>query len=123
MAHIIEIKTFSDDRGDLRVIQDQIPFSPERVYYIHSKPGVTRGGHRHRETDQILVCVHGQCTVSSNDGTGFKEYVLDNPSRLLFIDRKDWHTMHSFSEESVLLVLASKKYDLNDYIDEPYPEH
>ena len=123
MAHIIEIPTFGDHRGELRVLQDQIPFDIKRVYYIHGKPGYPRGGHRHRTTDQALICVSGSCVVSNNDGKKREEFVLDNPSKCLMVDRHDWHIMHSFSEGAVLLVLASTPYDVNDYIDEPYPEN
>ncbi len=120
MAHYIELPSFTDDRGTLHVLQDQIPFGIMRVYYIHGKPDVVRGGHRHKNTDQVLICVHGKCIVSSNDGKGSHDFVLDAPGKALFVDRHDWHTMHSFSEGAVLLVLASTKYDVNDYIDEPY---
>lgn len=123
MAHYIQIPSFIDERGELRVIQKELPFSVKRVYYIHGKAGVERGGHRHHETDQLLVCVHGKCTVSCNDGNGFSDYELNDPSTVLYVDRKDWHTMHSFTDGAVLLVLSSTEYSLNDYIDEPYPEH
>lgn len=120
MAHIIDIPTHSDNRGDLRVIQHQLPFQIKRVYYIHGKANVVRGGHRHKTTDQILICLHGMCTVSCDDGSGFESFVLDNPSKALYVDRNDWHTMQGFSQDAVLLVLASTPYDVNDYIDEPY---
>jgi len=120
MANLIDIPAFKDDRGELRVIQRQLPFVVKRVYYIHGKPNVVRGGHRHQNTDQVLVCLHGACTVSCNDGSGFESYVLDNPSKALYVDRDDWHTMQGFTNGAVLLVLASTNYDVNDYIDEPY---
>lgn len=120
MAHIIDIPVFADERGELRVLEKQLPFAVKRIYYIHGKPGVTRGGHRHKATDQLLVCLHGSCIVSCNSGTGFEDFSLDNPGKVLFVDRTDWHTMHHFTEGAVLLVLSSTSYDINDYIDEPY---
>ncbi|TNE78339.1 MAG: WxcM-like domain-containing protein [Bacteroidetes bacterium] len=123
MAHIIQIKAFSDNRGELRVIEKELPFEVKRVYYIHGKPDVVRGGHRHKHTDQLLICIHGSCIVSSNNGKGTEDFLLDSPSTALYVDRHDWHTMHHFTEGAVLLVLASTPYDINDYIDEAYPEH
>lgn len=120
MAHIIDIPVFKDDRGELRVIQRELPFQIKRIYYIHGKPNVVRGGHRHKLSDQVLICLHGSCTVSCNDGKGFESFVLDNPGKALYVDRDDWHTMQGFSDGAVLLVLASTLYDKNDYIDDPY---
>lgn len=120
MAHLIDIPGFKDNRGELHVIQRDLPFPVKRVYYIHGKPDVVRGGHRHKQTDQLLICVHGSCTVSCDDGSGFESFVLDSADKALYVDRDDWHTMQSFTEGAVLLVLASTLYDVNDYIDEPY---
>lgn len=120
MAHIIDIPVFADERGELRVLEKQLPFEVKRIYYIHGKPGVTRGGHRHKATDQLLVCLTGSCVVSCNDGKNASDHTLNDPGKVLFVDRRDWHTMHHFTEGSVLLVLSSTPYDVNDYVDEPY---
>ncbi len=120
MARIIELKSFSDGRGDLHVIEKELPFQVKRVYYIHGKPNVIRGGHRHKHTDQLLICVHGSCIVSCHDGHSKADFNLDTPDKCLYVDRKDWHTMQDFSDGAVLLVLASTEYDVEDYIDEPY---
>jgi len=34
MAHLIHLKTFSEQRGNLTVIEDQIPFRIKRIFYI-----------------------------------------------------------------------------------------
>ncbi|MBI1221597.1 MAG: WxcM-like domain-containing protein [Bacteroidetes bacterium] len=120
MAHIIDIPAFKDKRGELHVIQRELPFQVKRVYYIHGVPNVVRGGHRHKNTDQLLICLHGSCTVSCDDGSGFESFVLDDSGKGLYVDRDDWHTMQGFSDGAVLLVLANTPYDVNDYIDEPY---
>jgi len=120
MARIIDLKSFSDGRGDLHVIERELPFDVKRVYYIHGKPNVTRGGHRHKNTDQLLICVHGSCTVTCNNGQGNEQFELSSPDKCLYVDRDDWHTMQDFTDGAVLLVLASTKYTVEDYIDEPY---
>jgi len=122
MARMLSIPTYADDRGELRVLQEIIPFKIERVYFIMGKPEFPRGGHRHKNTDQALISVHGSCIISNDDGEKKEEFLLDNPSKCLLVFRDDWHIMHSFSEGSVLLVLASTKYSQDDYIDDPYPD-
>lgn len=119
MAHIIEVPTHLDSRGGLSVIEDILPFEIKRVYYIYDAKG-ERGGHRHHKSIQALVCPIGQCTIYVDNGKSETTYVLDSPSKLLVVETVDWHTMSQFSSDCVLLVLASEKYNKEDYIDEPY---
>lgn len=123
MAHYINIPSFKDHRGSLHVLEKAIPFEIKRVYYIYGVPGHDRGGHRHVSTDQVLICLNGSCVISQNNGISKQDFVLDNPEKALFVHRDDWHIMKEFSENSILLVLASTHYDVDDYIDEPYPEN
>lgn len=119
MAHYIDLPTYSDPRGKLTVAQDVIPFRIERIYYIYQAIG-QRGGHRHKQTIQALVCVSGSCEIYVNNGKTESVYVLNDPRRGLILEKEDWHTMDKFSDDCILLVMASRKYDVNDYIDEPY---
>ena len=123
MAYIIDLKNFADDRGVLNVIQDQIPFDIKRIYYIHSvpQPDIRRGGHRHHKATQALICLGGHCTVFNHDGDTEAFFELDSPNKVLIVEPKDWHVMYNFSPQATLLVLASTPYDVNDYIDTPYP--
>ncbi|GAB4302163.1 MAG: FdtA/QdtA family cupin domain-containing protein [Desulfuromonadia bacterium] len=121
MAHFVELKTFTDDRGSLTVIERELPFAPRRVYYIYDVAGdKVRAGHRHHKNIQALICVRGSCEVFVNDGETKQTCRLDRPDLCLILEPRDWHTMHHFSPEAILLVLASEPYDINDYIDEEY---
>jgi len=121
MAKIITLPTFHDDRGSLTMIEKVANFNIKRVYYIYNTDGQQRGGHRHHTTNQILVCVSGSCEVfCENEKRESETFVLDNPSKSLFVEAKDWHTMQKFSKDCVLLVLASEYYNQSDYIDERY---
>ncbi len=121
MAKIIDIPTMSDARGSLSVIENLVDFEIKRVYYIYDTDGEQRGGHRHKKTDQLLVCVSGSCSVFCEDEMKNAEmFMLDKPTKALYVEAKDWHTMQDFSQDCVLLVLASEFYDVNDYIDERY---
>jgi len=120
MAHLINLKTFTDSRGNLTVIEKILPFDIKRIFYIYGVDDSVRGGHRHRKTVQAAVCIQGQCSVSSSNGVDQSEFRLDHPSKCLFIESKDWHTMHDFTPDAILMVFASEFYDFEDYIFEPY---
>lgn len=122
MAYLIQLKSHADSRGRLTVIQDEIPFEIKRSYYIQEVPStdIQRGGHRHHHSTQALICIAGSCEIYNHDGEKETQFILDNPSTCLILEPKDWHTMQKFSANAVLLVFASTKYDVNDYIDEPY---
>jgi dTDP-4-dehydrorhamnose 3,5-epimerase-like enzyme len=121
MAHIINLTTHSDNRGNLTVIEKEIPFSINRIFYIYGVDDSVRGGHRHKTTVQAAICIHGSCIVSSNNSDKIiKDFLLDHPSKCLIINPEDYHTMHHFSSDAVLLVLASTHFDASDYI---YEDH
>jgi hypothetical protein len=120
MAYFIRLKTHSDKRGNLTVIEKEIPFEIKRLFYIYGVDESKRGGHRHKTTVQAAICIHGSCKVSNNDGKERQEFILDHPSTCLILEAKDFHVMHSFSPDAVLLVLASTHFDPADYIWEDY---
>jgi hypothetical protein len=120
MAYFIRLKTHADKRGNLTVIEKEIPFEIKRLFYIYGVDESKRGGHRHKSTVQAAICIHGSCKVSNNDGRERKEFILDHPSTCLILETKDFHVMHSFSPDAVLLVLASTHFDPADYIWEDY---
>lgn len=108
-----------DSRGQLVAIEElkDIPFDIKRVYYIYDTlSGVVRGHHAHKELQQILICVHGSCCIHLDDGYEQADVVLDKPTEGLYISNVIWREMSEFSEDAVLLVLASNYYDESDYI-------
>lgn len=120
MAYLIDLKTFADKRGNLTVIEKTIPFDIKRIFYIYGVDESVRGGHRHHNTVQAAICLQGHCRIHNNDGSAATEYILDRPDKCLILEPKDWHTMDNFSENAILMVLASEYFDPNDYIFEPY---
>jgi UDP-2-acetamido-3-amino-2,3-dideoxy-glucuronate N-acetyltransferase len=115
----LEFNEIGDERGYLVSLEANrnIPFEIKRVYYIFdTKPGVSRGFHAHKNLQQVLVCVKGTCTVLLDDGKAKINYHLDMANKGLFVDGVVWREMHDFSEDCVLMVLASDFYDEEDYI-------
>ena len=119
MALLKKLPTFEDNRGSLTVIEKEIPFKIKRIYYLYKLKN-QRGGHRHNKNIQAIICLNGMCIISNNNGSIKDDYLLDRPDKLLIINPEDWHIMHSFSEDAILLVLASEYYDPDDYIYEEY---
>ena len=119
MAHIINLPKFGDERGSLTVVEKLLPFDIKRFYYIYDVTS-KRGGHRHKKTIQALITLGGSCEVYVNDGQKDEIFLLDNPTKCLLLEAKDWHTMDKFSKGSTLLVFSSEFYDKDDYIDEEY---
>lgn len=121
MPELYTIPTFSDTKGDLSVLDKVLPFKIKRVFYIYNvDENIVRGGHRHHKTIQALICIKGSCIIHTNNGSLVEDFALSEPNKCLIVNREDWHTMHTFSEDAILLVLASEHYDVNDYIDEAY---
>jgi dTDP-4-dehydrorhamnose 3,5-epimerase-like enzyme len=120
MANEINLPTHSDSRGKLTVIEGILPFPVARVYYIYDCDNSARGGHRHKKTRQALVCVKGACIIDWTNGVESGSTKLEDPDRLLVLEPEDWHVMRDFSKDAVLLVLASERYDPEDYVAEGY---
>ena len=108
-----------DDRGSLVAVEGgrSIPFEIKRIYYIWgTSQGTVRGYHAHVTLKQVLICVHGTCTIVLDDGEARTEVRLADPAEGLYIDSIMWREMKDFSEDAVLLVLASEHYEESDYI-------
>ena len=94
-----------------------IPFEIKRVYYMYdTKKDVHRGFHAHKSLEQILICIHGSCKVLLDNGTEKKIVSLEKPYEGLYIANNMWREMYDFSEDAVLMVLASEYYKEEDYI-------
>lgn len=115
----IKFKQLGDERGHLVVIEgnEDVEFNIKRVFYIYgSDPDVVRGQHANRDTEFVLINVCGTSKVRVDDGKEEKVYVLDKPHEGVYIPKMVWKDMYDFSEDSILLVLASEHYDGDEYI-------
>lgn len=119
ISSITTIPILGDNRGKLSVIESlvNIPFEVKRVFYIYdTKKDVRRGYHAHRKTRQALISVSGACKVYLDNTVRKDDIILDSPNKILILEPNDWHEMYDFSDDCVLLVLASELYDSKDYI-------
>jgi hypothetical protein len=123
MAKLLKLRTFSDSRGNLSVIEDnEIPFPIKRLFYIYGVDASQRGGHRHKTTYLALISLKGICKAKVNNGEQTKVYVLDHPNYCLVLEPHDWHLLYDFSPDAIVLACASKYFDENDYIFDEYTD-
>ena len=120
MAHFIKLNTYSDGRGDLTVIQENLPFLIKRVFYLYNLNKNQRGGHRHHRLMEAVICLQGSFSITIENETGRKDFVLSEPDKCLIIPSADFRILHSFSKNCIVLALASCKYNKNDYIYQDY---
>lgn len=119
LIKFIDFPALGDERGSLVALEAEktVPFPIKRVYYIFgTNAGVSRGFHAHKRLQQVALCITGKCRMILDDGRQRNEVWLDSPNKGLIIGDLVWREMHDFSEDCVLLVMASEHYDENDYI-------
>jgi dTDP-4-dehydrorhamnose 3,5-epimerase-like enzyme len=119
LVNFVDLPLIGDKRGSIVAVEAEksIPFEVKRVYYIFgTQPGVSRGFHSHINLQQLAICVSGKCRMLLDDGSNKESVWLDKPNLGLLIGNNIWREMHDFSEDCVLLVLASEHYDESDYI-------
>lgn len=117
---MLDFPQHGDERGHLVIAEGgiDIPFEIKRVFYIYgSNADVVRGQHANRKTEFVLINVAGKSKVKVQDGEGNEAvYCLNRPHTGIYIPTMVWKDMYDFSDDSVLLVLASEHYDNNEYI-------
>lgn len=115
---VIDLPVVQDPRGDLTFIEGNrhVPFSIARVYFLYNVPvDAERGGHAHRELQQVVFAMSGSFRVRLDDGTRATHHWLNNPRQGLVINRMIWREIDGFSQGAVCMVLASLPYDEADY--------
>jgi dTDP-4-dehydrorhamnose 3,5-epimerase-like enzyme len=108
-----------DERGKLVVVEGirDVPFEIKRIFYIFdSDTDVIRGQHANRKTEFVLINVCGSSKVKVFDGKNQKTFILDRPHTGIYLPKMIWKDMYDFSNDSILLVLASEHYDQREYI-------
>lgn len=117
---MLEFPQRGDERGHMVVVEglEDIPFDIKRIFYIYgSDSNVVRGQHANKKTEFVLINVAGQSKVKVLDGKGNEAvFSLNRPHTGIYLPNMVWKDMYDFSEDSVLLVLASEHYDAEEYI-------
>ena len=117
-CHIINLPKITDARGNLTFIEGNIhvPFAVQRVYYLYDVPGgAERGGHAHKDLEQLIIAISGSFDVILDDGKDKKRVHLNRSYNCLYVCPMIWRELDNFSSASVCMVLASNRYDEDDY--------
>lgn len=117
-VRIVDLPQIHDPRGDLTFVEggNHVPFDIARVYYLYNVPvDAERGGHAHKQLEQVVFALSGSFRIKIDDGRAKSEYWLRDPSKGLYVSRLVWREMDAFSQGAVCMVLASQRYDEADY--------
>ena len=118
LVRIVDLPKISDPRGNLTFIEGHahVPFAIARVYYLYDVPGgEARGGHAHKQLEQLVIAASGSFDIVLNDGTREQTFSLNRSYVGLYVPRMVWRELENFSSGSVCLVLASRPYEEDDY--------
>lgn len=115
-CNLIDIPTFTDERGAISVMDKELPFEVKRVFWLHHiAEGKDRGAHALLDSEEIMVAVHGAFVVDLDDTVNRTSVLLDNPNKGLMIRPGIWFRTHSYKDDGVSLILASEEYARNKY--------
>lgn len=117
-CRMIDLPKISDPRGNLTFVEGgrHVPFDIRRVYYLYDVPGgAERGGHAHKDLQQLIIAMSGSFDVLLDDGQSKKRIHLNRSYSGLYVCPMIWRELDNFSSGSVCMVLASNPYDESDY--------
>jgi dTDP-4-dehydrorhamnose 3,5-epimerase-like enzyme len=116
---LINLPKILDRRGNLTFIEggNHLPFVIKRTYWIYDVPGgETRGGHAFKEQQEFIVALSGSFDVVLDDGVETRTFQLNRSYYGLFVPKGIWRHMENFSTNSLALVLASTRFNKEDYL-------
>lgn len=116
---IIDFPEFVDSTGSLTFVEgmNHFDFVIHRIYYLtRLTENSIRGGHAHKALYQVVIPISGSFEVCIDDGINSKRVRLTRPNQGLLITPFIWRTLEQFSLNAICLVLASDRYNEDDYI-------
>jgi uncharacterized RmlC-like cupin family protein len=117
-CRILGFPKIHDPRGNLTFIEgvNHLEWDIRRVYYIYDVPGgAERGGHAHRENEDVIIAMSGSFDVVLNDGFLQQRFTLNRSHYGLYVPKMTWRHLENFSSGSVCMALASRTFDEADY--------
>lgn len=113
---VIDVPTFTDERGAISVMDKELPFQVRRVFWLHHiLEGKDRGAHALLDSNEIMVAVHGSFVVDLDDTVNQTSIVLDSSDKGLIIRPGVWFRTHSYKDDGVSLILAEEEYARDKY--------
>lgn len=114
---LVDIPTFTDERGVISVLDKELPFEVKRVFWLHHiAEGKDRGAHALLGGSEIMMAVHGSFVVDLDDMVNKTSVLMDdNPAKGLIIRPGVWFRTHSYKNDGVSLILAEEEYTRDKY--------
>lgn len=113
---LINLKTFSDERGSLTVVEKCLPFDVKRTFFLHSvTQGQSRGGHGHKWSKIGILSTSGSFKIKVKNGIEDVVFKLNAFENILILNPEDWHLLFDFTAGAVVCVFSSDFYNVDDY--------
>jgi hypothetical protein len=108
-AKTLSVDYIRDARGCLHVLD--IPFPVVRAFEIRDvNPVAIRGNHAHRNCDQIIRCITGECMMTTQSSAkSIRSWIL-RPGTAVLVPRMHWIMLCEFTVDCIVSVLCSEKY-------------
>lgn len=116
-VQLVDIKKVVEADGTLMVMEEgkPIPFAIKRIFFVRDvADGKSRGDHATKKTKLILFPVTGSCTVLVDNGHEKESYVMDDPSKGLYIEAMIWRSMQGFSKDCVMMAVCDRPFAPGD---------
>lgn len=116
---LIRLEKHVDERGELYVAEPfkNIPFDIRRVFWVMNAPdGTRRAGHAHKECRQVLVGLQGDIDIHLTfQDRKVMDISMSGNSGIGLLVEPGVRIDYMLSGDAIMLVLASKPYDVGDY--------
>jgi hypothetical protein len=114
----IELPRLESESGAITPVHGgaEVPFEIERVFFLYDVvAGAERGGHAHRELEQVWVAAMGSFRAVLDDGHRRQTVDLRQPHVGLYIPPMVWTELVEFASGTICVVLASQPYRESEY--------
>ena len=118
-ASVIRFPEVADLRGQLTFgeVDGQLPFAVDRFFLVYGvESQELRGEHAHRSCHQLIIATTGAVSVLTDNGSELIEVRIDEPNIGVYLPPMVWGVQFRHTADAVLMVLASDRYDADDYI-------
>ena len=105
-----------DSRGVLTSIEayKETGIVYKRFFLIDNIKGGIRGGHAHKNTDQIIKMIKGSMRLVYQYYKKKGYFDLNEKSRPIFLPKLTWIEMINISSDAIILVLSSDEYNMSE---------